>query len=213
MGSKLGPLYHALYNDVIRVNAKWLEFDKLFGRSKQRVDLLNRSAAFFFRVVQNVMWDDILLHIARLTDRCGEGNKRNLTLRRLPGAVEDEGLAKELQSLLKTALQCSIFARKWRNKRLAHTDFDYALGIRAEQLPDVSRRNVGESLASFGKLLNHLNIYYLKSEVCFDRVIAHEDAELLIHHLAVAARSEDRRMERLNRGKAIPEDFERFPEI
>jgi hypothetical protein len=46
MGSTLGPLYHAVYNDVVWLHAKWQQFRKLFD-SPENVDLLNHVAGFF----------------------------------------------------------------------------------------------------------------------------------------------------------------------
>ena len=68
MGPDLGPLFYALYNEVAWVHATFHEYRQLYGTSKQRVDLLNETAPFFFLVLEGVLWRDILMHINRLTD-------------------------------------------------------------------------------------------------------------------------------------------------
>ena len=76
-GPNMGPLYHALEDEVTWLHAKWLEYRKLFAKSKESVDFLNETARFFFRVVQDVLWDDVLLHIARLTDPAKQNRFEN----------------------------------------------------------------------------------------------------------------------------------------
>lgn len=212
-GPTLGPLYHALYNEVTWLHAKWLEYRKLYGKSEKRIDLLNETAAFFFRVIQDVLWDDILLHIARLTDPPTQGKYENLTLLRLPDAVEDGALATEFRGLVKTGLDRSQFARKWRDKHLAHIDLSHAIDVKATTLPGVSRQDVEDVLASFRQIMNRFHSIYLQGEVVFDHFLVHDDAETLLHHLAVAVRFEDRKRDRLRQGKPLPEDLEPPPEV
>lgn len=213
MGLPLGRIYYALYNEVVWLHAKWLEYRKLYGKSEKRIDLLNETAAFFFRVIQDVLWDDILLHIARLTDPPTQGKYENLTLLRLPDAVEDGALATEFRELVKTGLDRSQLARKWRDKHLAHIDLSHAIDVKATTLPGVSRQDVEDVLASFRQIMNRFHSIYLQGEVVFDHFLVHDDAETLLHHLAVAVRFEDRKRDRLRQGKPLPEDLEPPPEI
>jgi AbiU2 len=69
MGPKLGPAYHRLYNDNAWLHMKWNEFLKLFATSPARIRDLNTAAAGFFHQVQELWWDDLLLHVFRMTDK------------------------------------------------------------------------------------------------------------------------------------------------
>lgn len=213
LGPTLGPLYHALDNEVIWLHAKWLEYRKLYAESQERVDLLNETAGFFFQLIKDVLWKDILLHIARLTDRPEIGKSENLTLRRLPDVVPDQCLADELQKLVDDALARSQFARKWRNKRIAHKDLSLAIDDKASPLPGVSRAHIEQALASFRRILNRLHASYLGGAVAYERFSTNRDADALLHHLAVAARFEERQRQRLKEGRPLPEDREPPPEI
>ena len=160
-GPTLGPVYTALHNEVTWLHAKWLEYRKLYAQSDKRIDLLNATAPFFFQVVHDVLWEDVLLHIARLTDPPEQGRHKNLTLCRLPEAVPDERLAEELRDLVRVAKEQTQFARKHRDKRLAHSDLSLAIGVKAAQLPDASRQDVEEALDCFRKILNRLRASYM----------------------------------------------------
>ena len=211
MGSSLGSLYNALHKEVVWLHAKWLEYRKLYAESKERINLLNDTAAFFFHIVQDVLWEDVLLHIARLTDSPKQGKFENLTLRRLPDKVPDEVLANELDSLVKNALKEAQFARKWRDKRLAHIDLSHAIDVKATTLPGVSRQHIEDVLAKFREIMNCLHCSYLNSEVKYELFCASNDADALVYHLAVAARADKRLEERLRQGELLPEDTEPPP--
>jgi hypothetical protein len=69
---------------------KWAESVELFGSKPTRTELLNQAAPAFFHMIQIVLWEDTLLHIARVTDVAtsgGKNQKANLTIQNLPGLV------------------------------------------------------------------------------------------------------------------------------
>lgn len=61
MGDHLGLLYDSIYNEVIWIHFKWLEYEELYGRSEKRIEILNKSAAWFFFIIQRTLFHDILL--------------------------------------------------------------------------------------------------------------------------------------------------------
>jgi hypothetical protein len=115
MGPDLGPVYHELWNEVTWLHAKWNQYRQLFGHSRQRVELLNEVASHFFRIVQDALWDDVILHLARLTDPLRSRGKANLSLRKLPEVISDATLKKDVGSLIEVALSTSLFVRDLRN--------------------------------------------------------------------------------------------------
>src|SRR5262245_11757372 len=84
LGPQLGPVYNALTNEVTSLHGKWNQYRKLFMGSPKRIDLLNATAGYFFGVLQETLIEDILLHLAILTDPPMSVGRPNLTLRQLP---------------------------------------------------------------------------------------------------------------------------------
>src|SRR3990172_1790101 len=125
LGPDLGPLFHALDNEVSWIHGKWKEFRRLYAFPKT-VELLNGVAPFFFRVVQDTLWHDVLLHVARLTDPPKSMGKPNLTLLRLSDALPTGPLADEVRRMVELAGTKASFARDWRNRHLAHSDLHLA---------------------------------------------------------------------------------------
>src|SRR6266851_3091775 len=109
MGTALGEQYSALWQEVTLINMRWHEFVELFGTKKTRIDLLNRAAPFFFRTVQDTLWEAILLHLARLTDPPQSAGKSNLTIRNLPNLITDATLKADVTKLVEQALTDTEF--------------------------------------------------------------------------------------------------------
>ena len=187
LGPDLGALYHALHDEVIWLHGKWQQYRILFAESEERIELLNGVAGFFFRVIQDVLFENVVLHIARLTDPTQSVGKDNLTLFRLAEFVKEPKLALEVKSLAERAKAAATFARDWRNRHLAHTDLALALGDQAKPLPPISRERIDAALAAAALVLNRIESHYWQSEVAFTQVIQPlGDAESLAHYLRVA---------------------------
>jgi hypothetical protein len=192
LGPVLGPIFDALYNEVAWLNAKWNQYRILYASSPERISILNRTAGFFFRMIQNVLWEDVLIHIARLVDPLKSAGKDNLTLLLLTTAIDEPLLSAEVQRLTQEAQNAAEFAREWRNRRIAHTDLALALEARAHALKGVSRRNVEESLTAIAAVLNKIWGHFSSSKIAFDRFIVRDDAESLVSYLSSALDAEDR---------------------
>ncbi len=214
-GPELGSVYHELHNEVVWLHAKWLEYRKLYAKSEKRIALLNETAAFFFFTIEAVLRENILLHIARLTDPPEQGRFKNLTLLRLPKLVADKALADDLQKLVTESLVRCKFARDLRDKRIAHIDFSIAINPEetSKRLPGVNRQKIGDALASFRQIMNKLNEAFCQSTFGFDHFITRSGADALVCHLAEGVRSDKRRRDRLRQGKLLHEDVEQIPEV
>ena len=213
MGAELGELYNALYNEVIWLHAKWLEFRKLYAVSPQQIVLLNETAGFFFYVVEDVLWNDVLLHLARLIASPKSMGNDNLTLKRLPEALTQPELVAEVQRLIDQAETKTSFVPDWRNRRLAHTDLALALQDQSVQpLSKVSRQDIESALEAFRNVLNRISEEYGLGQTGFEYFQSHGNAEALVYQLRVAVAAENQRQERFRRGKPLPEDLETPPE-
>lgn len=203
MGAGLGAVYHALYNDIAWLHAKWIQYRQLYAHSPERVDLLNTLAGHFFRVVQDTTHDDVLLHLTRLTDR----RRDTLSLRTLHALIPDRALASEVETLIQAAVNACDSARASRNQRIAHTNRMRALASTFD--PNPSRADVEAALNAVRAVLNRLERHYWQSEVGYQYFIASGgDADSLVYYLLNGVRAEERRMERLLQGKPLPEDLQ-----
>ena len=151
MGEPLGAVYHALWHQVALLHIRWNSYRELFAASPQTIALLNSAAPAFFFDTERIMWEDVLLHLCRLTDppQVGKKKRETLTLKRLPPLVADPAISADVQQLVDAADQKTQFARDWRNRRLAHTELPALFGEIHRPLENSSREHVEKALAAF----------------------------------------------------------------
>ena len=206
MGRELGSLYDALWQEVAWVHHTWDEYVQLFGIKESRISLLNQAAPAFFRTVQDSLWNDVLLHIARLTDPPKSAGKPNLSINRLTDAVahtETKGVIKEL---LEKAAIATEFCRDWRNRHLAHRDLGLALGQGAAPLQFASREKVQGALVSLVAVLNVVSMHYKESTTFFDIGGEPGGATQLLYLLDDGLKANEERRARLRLGTFVPDD-------
>ena len=157
LGPELGRVFHGLDRELLWLQLKWDEYKALFAKSAESLELLNTLAPFFSWNIQTVMWEDVLLHICRLTDP----PKKRLTVKQLPKLCHnDKSIREELENRVTDAVSATRFARDWRNRRIAHRDLETALGRMkgsggaAKPLETATRAKVEQALRSTNAVLN-----------------------------------------------------------
>jgi len=68
--SSLKSVWDALYNEVVALHARWINFDESVNRSPERTRKLYETASTFFYILQTTLIDDIQLTLGRLGDPC-----------------------------------------------------------------------------------------------------------------------------------------------
>jgi hypothetical protein len=206
LGNNLGSLFHELWNEVAWLYTKWGEYVELFGEKSSRIDLLNQSAPMFFRIVQDSLWENVLLHISRLTDPPKSCGRQNLSIQSLSSLV-DENIKIDITDQIKNAIEKSTFCRDWRNRHIAHRDLKLALDDQAEPLTPASRAMIRDALDSIAKVLNTFSEYYLKSTIGFDVISETCGAEDLLYILDDGIKAEAERCKRVKSGGYLPDDL------
>jgi hypothetical protein len=210
MGEALGSQYTELWQELAHLHARWAEYVELFGTKEERVELLNKAARVFFRVVQDDLWEATLLHIARLTDpprSMGRKDRENLTIQNLPKLIEDATLKAEVLNLIDIARRETEFCRDWRNRHIAHRDLDLALKRPATPLATGSRLKVKVALNAIINVMHAIEIHYKESETMYDLMPHHDGAVDLLYVLDDGLRAREERLERLRGGKGRDGDY------
>ena len=157
MGKDLGPIYNRLWNDAAWLHLKWNEFVKLFAKSPAQMRDLNTAAPGFFHQVQELWWDDLLLHIFRMTDN----RKDVLSVYTLFRSAPSE-LKNPIQAHIDTIKKATTFARDARHQNIAHRNLNVAMGVSALTLG--SRNDVRGAIKSIDDLLHVVEHHFLKTE-------------------------------------------------
>jgi len=207
LGKDLGHVFHAIYIDYAWLHIKWEQYVELYGKNPERVKMLNKAAGLFFKVIQTSLWDDVLLHLARLTEAPGKGKKQRLTFKRLPILIEDDTIRKEIEKLVEQVVNSTEFARDWRNRRIAHRSLHLAISEKASSLTPVSRKKVKQALKDLTKIIQKMYEYYFNSTIQFGMLPEPNGAESLIYVIKEGIKVEEERLHRIRTRKMLPEDF------
>ncbi len=210
MGEPLGVVYSALCQEVSLMHLEWNEYVELFGTKPERIILLNETAPWFFRMLQDELWEMSLLHLARITDfenSLGKQDWSNLTVRVLPTLISDARLKEEVTKLVNEAIKHTDFCRDWRNRHIAHRDRKLALGQATTPLADGSRAQVSTALKAVAAVLNALDGHYSQSETRFDLGASHGGALSLLDVIAIGSRARAASEKRLEEGNPSQEDL------
>lgn len=211
MGERVGSIYSQLWQELVWLYRTWAEYVALFGTKESRVALLNNVAPAFTRIVQDSLWERVILHLARLTDPPKSMGKPNLSVRALEDAVTNSELKAKVSAAVREALLASEFCRDWRNRHLAHRDLDLALKRGAEPLKSASLLKVNEALIGLSDVLNVLTRHYFDSTTFFGidlRVGGFPGGAIsLLYFVDLGIKADRTREERLRNGNFDPNDY------
>lgn len=181
----LEVLFKALECELEWLQAKWSEYQEVFGAGPGRREVLNAVASNFFYLLEQLLFQDAMLHLCRLTDRARSpvkgGPAENLTVQRLAEAISDPTLRAAVASAAEQARDRCEFALQWRDKWLAHTDLVINQHGWASALPSVTTKHIEDAIDSLSTTLNLINGYYNRPPVV--RIKDPWGAKSLMHYL------------------------------
>lgn len=180
LGSKYGAAFYHARQALWALSSYWDRYEALFG-SAERVSVLNENSGNFWHAIQLVLFDHVLLGICRLTDPPQMGSRQNLTVSQLYQL--DPGPHKaELLRLVRRAERRAEFARSWRNKRIAHNDFDQTVGP-ADGLARATRNKVRDALIGIHDVLRWILLRHFDSSLSLPEV-GDDDTNQMMRGLA-----------------------------
>jgi hypothetical protein len=201
----VGEFFYKLWINVGHLHLNWKNYRSLYGTSPGRIRLLNWAASSFFGLLDGIVRHDVVLAIARLTDRPWTGSYENASFARLIEMLEPHMDTPSLQLKLKDfkAKQEDLEAYcervlQIRNRLLAHDDLETALGYHADPLPGISRAYIENVLAKIRSVLGDVEECFRGSRTSHEYIHAIDDGESLILALESAREHEKCRRRELN---------------
>ncbi|MGB7295577.1 MAG: hypothetical protein WBC70_08295 [Candidatus Aminicenantales bacterium] len=195
---ELKAVFEKIEHQVFLLHDRWIIYRQLYGTSKERIELLNESAPNYFWIIQDVLWDEILLDICRLADPIQSGrdkkSKKNLCLEMLCQIIKElgrEDLYSDICNSLSRFREKCEGLKKHRNKRIGHLDLRVFLNEKSKYLPGISRAMIEDVLKELRFFMNSINGFYRDSETAYELCIMTGDGEFLINALKQALRYEE----------------------
>jgi hypothetical protein len=186
--------YDAIRMDLIRVHANWQLFTKLFATSDHNYPIMNNTAPGFFKLIQDVLVDDAVVSLTRLTDRPTYVTLSRL-VKNLKAQVDHEFHAELIKDLDELRAMCADI-REHRNKRVVHkarmSNPPVLAGV-PQRLPALTRQKIEGAMKAAAALMNKVLGHFENIEQYYDPVIA-TGAEPLLAYLKEGYNTSARRL-------------------
>lgn len=165
--SDINEVYRALFQEVCHLHRKWGVFRHLYVSGQEIVDLLNAAGGDYFGITQTLLAHDIVLTIARLTDRKQSAGRENLCLEQLIHSVDSSQHSQLRQNIEQIYFQTKpkfAFAKTYRNKLIAHYDFTVKLA-RSPEPPIPTTIDIEDGLEGIRDVMNAIPQYFVGLEI------------------------------------------------
>ncbi len=172
IGKEFGSDLYMVRNDFIFLKREWKVYRSLFGTNPERVNLLNEVSGQFSWLLERTLFESVVLGLCRITDppETGQGDKikENMTIGRLRRHIEPREDCQKLKfaEFIKKIDNAAVFARDWRNRKIAHNDYFIRTG--AKPLKDASREKIAKLVDAIETCLKWLHVEFLETELSFD---------------------------------------------
>ncbi|MGA2327315.1 MAG: hypothetical protein ABSH05_13615 [Bryobacteraceae bacterium] len=197
------PLWDVLQQEVVRIHAYWINYRQLFGKSKERIDLLNDCAGQFFFIISDSLLTDVQLSLSRLADPAETFKKENAALERLLkeiAALNIPQFPDELATLLQNYRDRCKDIKVRRDKELAHADLGallqrYGSAAGRTTILGPSRQEIERALAALREFMNAINIHFIGCPMNYEEFILDNacDGESLVGILKQGLRYDELR--------------------
>ena len=180
LGKDLGLMYNVIKNNIFWIQIKWKEYKTLFCKPDS-IEVINKTVPFYFYLMQQIMIDDIIIHINKLVSRKGKTFKY-LSIQRLPDLVSLKHKI-EIKKLVEDAITKSKFTNDRRNRYIAHYSLELALKPKSNPLSVIKNEDIENSIDALFNIIKYFTNNIFNSGIIKDVVYPLENANALIRRL------------------------------
>src|SRR5262245_56409642 len=167
MPPDLDSLYKELWQEVAWLALDWQEYKVLYGDS-EKLSLMTATASEFFRSLQRLQLQSVMMQLCRITDKPKSAGKPTLTLLRLEPLIDDAALKLNVDGLIDAARDATTFAREWRNRQGAHCELPARItGLPAIPLPRATSKDFEDAIASITAVMDAVSLHYLDCKTTY----------------------------------------------
>lgn len=188
-GKRLGTVYDQIYRQ------SWYLFClrqlqiQLFGNEATLSAAWRATAPVFFRFLDGLLTERILLQLSALTDPPRTNGNQNISVKLLPELIEDRSqeFREEIGQLVKELESRTGIMRKWRNKIIAHFDLSHVTS-REKRLAPVEGSAIDAAIEPLRSILRKFYLEFDNSQLNLDYLPL--DTGSLIHYLQLGQAAE-----------------------
>ena len=198
-GEKDGLLVQRLTNSVSQLTLQWRMFLFFYCGPRERVEVLNEASGLTAKTIQNLVWDNSILTVRRLTDRETTSGDTNVSLAHLPRIAQEKG-CDGFEAYYEDVLSACKTTRKYATKYIAHSDYNHAVG-KKEALT-----NRGETTNAIREIMKFVELFHEEVRGVQYRLVpmttVRDEQQFLQRLFLGNIRSADAKAERIKRARS-----------
>ena len=183
---EIHTLWETLHTEVCWLHGRWKIYCQLYGTNQERVELLNKSAATFFSLLDRILIHEVQLSLSRLSDPAKTGRHKNMSLDALKKALDELGendAAEKLDNAIKMFKKACAKVIHRRMKWIAHFDLDTMLTQQVNPRIGPSRKEIEDAMSALRNAMNCINVHYNDMSMAYDSFYMRADGDALIRSL------------------------------
>jgi len=180
-----------LSDELVSAMADLKEFKVIFIH--ENLDLLNKTAPYFFIRLREFYWNRLILAASRLTDPETSSNHKNLSIMILREFSKDlpDNLNKQIEDNITIALNESKEIRNYRNWLISHRDLSFAT-LSDNDLPTVYLESLEKVFSAIDISLNIFYHHIDDSHYEHTPLFITSGAQSLLYYLSLGSEIEDK---------------------
>lgn len=131
-----------LEKELVHTRLKWRVYRAFYDTNKERVELLNSVSGTTARIIQDALYDDVILSLCRSADPATSVGKSNNSFASLLGLLDSATFNLDLSTRIKQLQDLCQPLRNRRNWHVAHSDSQAVFS--GDEMGLVSKREVNE---------------------------------------------------------------------
>ena len=167
MNDNFSDLLKRLTDEVTEIHYRWDMYKEVFFGGADQTQLLNQVASNFFYYTQHLMLDHLSLSLSKLTDPNRQGKNENLSLEQIHVFASENGdfeFSSIITSKFNELKEACLKFRNLRNKRIAHNDFNEAMGLSNEPIEGISYNDCEHALQVLREYMDLVELKYTNSQ-------------------------------------------------
>jgi AbiU2 len=168
---KIQELFSVLDFEVTWLHAIWELYNQLYGTIDENYEIMNSSAPIFFFIIQNVLYDEFILILSRLTEKANTFGHENASFEQLVNLI-DEGkypdLVKSLRSKLNNITTTYKSFHIMRDKTVAHNDLLLSFSKGVNKLPEITILEAEAAIKDIADFMNEFSENVLDTTAVYE---------------------------------------------
>ncbi len=147
-----------------KLSVQWSMFDELYN-VHENYDVFQKTGPVFWGELEDMLLDTLMLSISRFLDPASNHAQENLCLEACLDLAIDSNARDLWNAELIKIRKLGSGVQKWRNKKISHSDKEFATGVRT--LPTIQFAEIKSLIEAIVEFVRKVTLYACDHDIGF----------------------------------------------